>query len=200
MGGHSCTSGSLTCLDPSELSWVRGDGVVLASKQESMHNPGGSLQSVDAVERLSAQGPHPLGDGHEERWKVLFKRIRVDIQRDAGWKQSFGSFVYTLTLLLLLLSRFVASVVSDSVRLHRRQPTRLPCPWDSPGKNTGVGCHFLLQCMKVKSQSEVAQSCPTLRNPMDCSLPGSSIHGIFQARVLEWGAIAFSNTLTLSVC
>ena len=63
---------------------------------------------------------------------------------------------------------------------------------DSPGKNTGVGCHFLLQCMKVKSESEVAQSCPTLCDPMDCSLPGSSIHGIFQARVLEWGAIAFS--------
>ena len=70
--------------------------------------------------------------------------------------------------------------------------TRLPHPWDSPGKNTGVGCHFLLQCVKVKSDSEVAQSCPTLSNPMDCSPPGSSIHGIFQARVLEWGAIAFS--------
>ena len=82
--------------------------------------------------------------------------------------------------------------MSDTVRPHRRQPTRLLCLWDSPGKNTGVGCHFLLQCMKVKSESEVAQSCPTLRNPMDCSLPGSSVHGIFQARVLEWGAIAFS--------
>ena len=69
---------------------------------------------------------------------------------------------------------------------------RLPRSWDSPGKNTGVGCHFLLQCMKVKSESEVAQSYPTLRDPMDCSLPGSSIHGIFQARVLEWVAIAFS--------
>ena len=77
-------------------------------------------------------------------------------------------------------------------RPHRRQPTRLPRPWDSPGKNTGVGCHFLLQCMKVRSESEVAQSCPTLSDPMDCSLPGSSVHGIFQARVLEWGAIAFS--------
>ena len=78
---------------------------------------------------------------------------------------------------------------------HRRQPIRLPHPWDSPGKNTGVGCHFLLQRMKVKSESEVAQSCPTLSNPMDCSLPGSSIHGIFQARVLEWGAIAFSRIM-----
>ena len=74
-----------------------------------------------------------------------------------------------------------------------RQPTRLPHPWDSPGKNTGVGCHFLLQCMKVKSESEIAQSCPTLSDPMDCSLPGSSVHGIFQAKVLEWGAIAFSD-------
>ena len=65
-------------------------------------------------------------------------------------------------------------------------------PWDSPGKNTGVGCHFLLQCMKVKSESEVARSCPTLSDPMDCSPPASSVHGIFQARVLEWGAIGFS--------
>ena len=78
--------------------------------------------------------------------------------------------------------------MSDSVRPHRRQPTRLPRPWDSPGKNTGVGCHFLLQCMKVKSESEVAQSCTTLLDPMDCSLPDSSAHGIFQARVLAWGS------------
>ena len=83
--------------------------------------------------------------------------------------------------------------MSDSVRPHRQQPTRLPCPWDSPGKNTGVGCHFLLQCMKVKSKSEFAQSCPTPSDPMDCSLPGSSVHGISQARVWEWGAIAFSS-------
>ena len=87
----------------------------------------------------------------------------------------------------------VASVVSDSVRPHRRQPARLPRPCDSLGKNTGVDCHFLLQCMKGKIESEVAQSCPTLRDPMDCSLPGSSIRGIFQARELEWGAIAFSD-------
>ena len=84
----------------------------------------------------------------------------------------------------------VASVVSDSVRPHGLLPTRLLHPWDSPGKNTGVGCHFL--CMKVESESEVAQSCPTLSDPMDCSPPGSSVHGIFQATVLEWGAIAFS--------
>ena len=94
---------------------------------------------------------------------------------------------YIQGLLMLLLSRF------SRVRLcatHR--PTRLRRPWDSPGKNTGVGCHFLLQCMKVKSESEVAQLCLTLNDPMDCSPPGSSVHGIFQARVLEWGAIAFS--------
>ena len=92
-------------------------------------------------------------------------------------------------LLLLLLSHF------SSVQLCATPQTaahQAPCPWDSPGKNTGVGCHFLLQCMKGKRESEVAQSCPTLRDPMDGSLPGSSIHGIFQARVLEWGALQTS--------
>ena len=91
-----------------------------------------------------------------------------------------------MLLLLLLLSHF------SRVRVCATpwQPTRLPRPWDSPGKNTGVGCHFLLQCMKVKSESEVAQWCLTLSDPMD-----SSIHGIFQARVLEWGAIAFSECM-----
>ena len=92
-------------------------------------------------------------------------------------------------VLLLLLSHF--SHVRPCAT-HRLQPTRLPCPWDYPGKDTGVGCHFLPQCMKVKRESEVAQSCLTLSDPMDCSLPGSSVRGIFQARVLESGAIAFS--------
>ena len=95
-----------------------------------------------------------------------------------------------------LMHCWVTSVVSDSVRPHRRQPTRLPHPWDSPGKNSGVGCHFLLQCMKVKNESEVTQLCLTLRDPVDRTLPGSSIHGIFQARVLEWGANAFSISCT----
>ena len=72
-------------------------------------------------------------------------------------------------------------------------------PWGSPGKNTGVGCHFLLQCIKVKGESKVTQSCWTLCNPMDCSQPGSSIHGIFQARVLEWVAIAFSSPTRVSL-
>ena len=84
----------------------------------------------------------------------------------------------------------------DSVRPHRRQPTRLLRPWDSLGKNIGVGCHFLLQCMKVKRESEVPQSCPTLRDPMDCNPPGSSAHWIFQARVLEWVASAFSEFMS----
>ena len=104
-------------------------------------------------------------------------------------------FLLLLLLLLLLLSRF------SRVRLlrpHRRQPTRLPGPWDSLGKNIGVGCHFLLQCMKVKSESEVTQSCVSdSSDPMDCSPPGSSVHGIFQAKVLEWGAIAFSGNVPL---
>ena len=106
-----------------------------------------------------------------------------------GW---FGGYT-EMRLLLLLLLQLLLSCFS-CVRLcvtHRWQPTRLHHPWDSPSKNTGMGCHFLLQCMKVKRKS-VAQSCSTLHDPMDCSPPGSSVHGIFQARVLEWGAIAFS--------
>ena len=94
----------------------------------------------------------------------------------------------------------VALVVSDSVQPHKQQPTRLPRPWDSPGKNTGVGCHFLLRCMKVKSESEVAQLCLTPSDPMDCSPPGPSVHGIFQARVPEWVAIAFSEKSASNKC
>ena len=86
-----------------------------------------------------------------------------------------------------------------TVRPHRGKPTRLRRPWDSPGKNAGVGCHFLLQCMKVKSEREVAQACPTPSDPMDCSPPGPSVHGVFQARVLEWGAIAFSGRMHTSI-
>jgi len=93
----------------------------------------------------------------------------------------------------------VTSVVSESVWPHRLQPARFPHPWGSPGKNTGVGCHFLLQCRKVKRESEVAQSCLTLSNPMECSLPGSSVHGIFQARILEWVTVGFSRYLATLV-
>ena len=85
------------------------------------------------------------------------------------------------------------------MRPHRWQPTRLPRPWDSPGRNTGAGCHFLLQCRKVKSESEVAQSCMTLSDPTDCRLPGSSVHGIFQAQVLEWGCHCTTYYLIISV-
>ena len=99
-------------------------------------------------------------------------------------------------LVLLLLLSHVSRVRLCATPLTAAH--RLPRPWDSPGKNTGVGCHFLLQCMKRKSESEVAQSCPTLSDPMDCSLPGSSVHGIFQAKILEWGAIAFSGKLVLN--
>ena len=95
-----------------------------------------------------------------------------------------------LTLLSMIIS--AAAAAAKSLQLcptlcdpHRQQPTRLPYPWDSPGRNTGMGCHFLLQCMKVKSESEVAQLCLTLSNPMDCSPPGSSFHRISQATVLE---------------
>ena len=102
------------------------------------------------------------------------------------------------TIFQLLNLCIHAAVVSNSVRPHRWQPTRLPHPWDSPGKNTGVGCHFLLQCMKVKREIEVAQLCLTLSYPMDCRLPDSSIHRVFHARVLEWGAIAFSNMYSFS--
>ena len=110
----------------------------------------------------------------------------------------YGFFCYAKVEEIENINRPVAAAAAKSLQScltvwpHRRQLVRLPCPWDSPGKNTGVGCHFLLQCMKVKSKSEVTQSCLTLSDPMDRSLPGSSIHGIFQARVLEWGAIAFS--------
>ena len=95
-----------------------------------------------------------------------------------------------MLLLLLLLSHVSRVRLCVTPQTAAHQAAR---PWDSPGKNTGVGCHFLFQCMKVKSESEVTQSCSTLRSPIDCSLQGFSIHGISQARVLEWVAIAFSN-------
>ena len=97
---------------------------------------------------------------------------------------------HRVLLLLLLLSRFSHVRLCETPQTAAHQAPHHP--WDSPGKNTGMGCHFLLQCRKVKSESEVAQSYPTLSDPMDCSLPGSSVHGIFQARVLEWVGIAFS--------
>ena len=106
---------------------------------------------------------------------------------------SYGNFIFSFLRNYILHAAAAKSLQSClTLRPHRRQPTRLHCPRDSPGKNTGVGCHFLLQCMKVKSESEVSQLYIIPSDPMECSLAGSSIHGIFQARVLEWGAIAFS--------
>ena len=142
------------------------------------------------------------------KWYITVLLVKWINSRDKSWNGNTienyvqGEFSYNKASTFQDTSEWInsccccriASVVSDSVRPHRRQPTRRT-PWDSPGKNTGVGCHFLLQCMKVKRESEVAQSCPTLHDPMDCSLPGSSVHGICQARVLEWVAIAFFSEL-----
>ena len=104
-----------------------------------------------------------------------------------------GSVLRTMPRTCCCCCCSVTSVVSESVRPHRRQPTRLLCPWDSPGKNTGVGCHFLLQCMKMKSESKVAQSCPTLCNPMDCSLPGPPSMGF--SRQEYWSGVPLPSLL-----
>ena len=117
----------------------------------------------------------------------------METNSEPSFWEHWGMAQISKDMLLLLLSCFSHVWLCAT---HRWQPTRLPRPRDSPGKNNGVGCHFLLQCMKMKSESEVAQSCTTLSDPIDCSLPGSSIHGIFQAKVLEWGAIAFSDKIT----
>ena len=114
------------------------------------------------------------------------------------WSQYLKRTTFFFHFISILLSTAAAAAAKlfqscPTAWPHRWQATGHRHPWDSPGKNTGVGCHFLPQCMKMKSESEVTESCPTLSDPMDCSLPGSSVHGIFQARVLELGAIAFSN-------
>ena len=102
-------------------------------------------------------------------------------------------------LLTMLPARTVCAAAAKSLQLcpilcdpMDSSPPGSPSLVHSPGQNTGVGCHFLLQCMKVKSESEVAQLCLTFRDPMGCSPPGSSTHGIFQVRILEWVAIVFS--------
>ena len=125
---------------------------------------------------------------------TIYPQVDTSLSTRIIGQNVWSDWVYYIAFLQMICCCwccYVTSVVSDSVRPHRQQPTRLPRSWDSPGKNTGVGCHFLLQCMKV-SESEVAQLCPTLHDPMDCGLPGSSAHGIFRARVLEWVSIDFS--------
>ena len=126
----------------------------------------------------------------EEELKSLWTRVKKESER-AGLKLNIKKTKITASSPIAAAAKSLPSCLTLCDPIDVWQPTRLPRPWDSPGKNTGVGCHFLLQCMKVKRESEVAQSYPTLSDPMDCSLPGSSIHGIFQARVLEWGAIAW---------
>ena len=152
-----------------------------------------SLSSKGGGAMLSAESSAP--ETHS-RYPVIICQIQWvnGVWCDGGHR---GQYCISLSINIICCCCQVASVMSDTAWPHRRQPTRLRHPWDSPGKNTGVGCHFLLQCMKVKSESEVVQSCPTLRDPMDCSLPGFSVHGIFQARVLEWDAIAFSQSVLL---
>ena len=127
-------------------------------------------------------------------WKDCFKNPSPSYEAGKWFLVSILCLATMVTgkLPAAAAAKSIQSCPTLCVRPHRRQPTRLCRPWDSPGKNTGVGWHCLLHCVKVKSESEVAQSRPTRSNPMDCSLPGSSTHGIFKARVLEWLAIAFS--------
>ena len=129
-------------------------------------------------------------------WPHRWQPTRLPCPWDSPGRNTGVGCHFLLQCMKVKKRKWSHSVMSNPLRPHGLQPTMLLCPWDFPGKNTRVGCHFLLPCMKVKSESEVTQSCPTLSNPMDCSLPCSSVHGIFQARVLEWAAIAFSNYLS----
>ena len=135
--------------------------------------------------------------GSEESGPHLMLLVDSDIRASVnssyqGMTRPLGPHTTLCVINCSLLGHIsrVRLCVTPETAAHQAPPS-----WDSPGKNTGVGCHFLLQCRKVKSESEVSQSCQTLSDPMDCSPPGSSVHGIFQARVLEWGAIAFSETV-----
>ena len=150
------------------------------------------MQETSETQVLSLAQEDPLEAEIATHSSIL--TWRIPWTEEPGGLQSMGSQRVRLNWNNLAAAAAKELQLCLTVRPHRWQPTRILCPWDSPGKNTEVGCHFLLQCMKVKSESEVTQSCPTLNDPMDFSPPGSSIHGIFQARVLEWGAIAFSRS------
>ena len=123
--------------------------------------------------------------------EINLKQCNKEDRKTSIWTR-FVIFTHKRSTTDLDVNAAAANLLQSCPTLCNPIDTRLLCPWDSPGKNTGVGCHFLLQCMKVKSEREVPQLCPILRDPMDCSLPGSSVHGLFQERVLEWVAIASS--------
>ena len=166
---------------------------------------------IDVIFLWGGRGSKITADGvcgHEIRHLLLGRKVRTNL--DSIWKSrdiTLPTKVHLVKAMVFPVVMYgceswtikkaaaaaVPSVISDSVQPHRQQTIRLRRPWDSPGKNTGVGCHFLLQCMKMKSENEVAQLCLTLHHPMGCSLPGSSVHGIFQARELEWVIVSFSN-------
>ena len=161
-------------------------------KEESEKNENAGLELNIQKTRIMTSSPissWQIEGKQWKQWQTIFLGSKITADGDCSHEIT-GRLLFERKVIafLLLLSHF--SRVQLCVP-HRRQPTRLPHPWDSPGKNTGVGCHFLIQCMKVKCETEVAQSFPTLSDPMDCRLPGFSVHGIFEARVLEWGAIAF---------
>jgi len=151
------------------------------------------LEESDTTERLHFHfSLSCIGEGNGN--PPQYSCLENSMDRGAGWATVCGAIKNWTRLSEHSCCCQVASVVSVSVWPHRRQPTRLPHPWDSPGKNTGVGCHFLLQCMKVKSESEVAQLCLTLCDPMDCSLPGYSIHGI--SRQEYWSGVPLPSPKT----
>ena len=157
--------------------------------------------SFVTLSTVVCQAPLSMGLPRQEYWSGLPLPFPRDLPNSktepvslAGQVESLPRATWEAPYEKITAAAAAKSLQScPTLRPHRWQPTRLPRPWDSPGKSTGVGCHFLLQCIKVKSESEVPQSCPTLSDPMDCGPPGYSVHGIFQARTLEWVAISFSS-------
>ena len=157
----------------------------------SIHSSSGTVYQIESLESVC--------HFHSTIVKDLFWVISLEWSSGFSYclqfKSEFGNKQFMIWAMVSSWSCFCwlyAAAAAKSLQLCLTlcdpidgSPPGSPCPWDSPGRNTGVGCYFLLQRMKVRSESEVAQSCPTLSNPMDFSLPGSSVHGVFQARVLE---------------